>query len=107
MISETQSRIDKRFIEMRQSLCIMAITLCTTMGANAQTNSDRIAAFVNDLPRTELGGAMYWLEMKTIVGWEKMMLVVGYATNEPICDRLAMVVRLDAPDRKFRCSTAN
>ncbi len=61
MISETQSRIDKRFIEMRQFLCILAITLCTTMGANAQTNSDRIAAFVNDLPRTELGGAMYWL----------------------------------------------
>ena len=54
-----------------------------------------------------VGGAMYWLEMKTIIGWEKMMLVVGYATNEPICDRLAMVVRLDAPDRKFRCSTAN
>ena len=107
MISVIQSRIDKRFIEMRQFLCIMAITLCTTMSATAQTNSDRIAAFTNDLPRTKSGGAMYWLEMKTTIGWEKMMLVVGYATNKPICDRLEMVVRLDAPDRKFRCTTAN
>lgn len=38
---------------------------------------------------------------------EKMMLVVGYASNGPVCERLAVVASADAPDREFRCSTAN
>ncbi|MFG6552463.1 hypothetical protein [Sulfitobacter sp. 1A16808] len=50
---------------------------------------------------------MYWLEMKSIIGWEKMMLVVGYASNGSVCERLVDVATADAPDREFRCSTAN
>lgn len=92
---------------MRQTIISVTAVLAVTTGANAQTNGDRIAAFANELPRTEWGGAMYWLEMKSVIGWEKMMLVVGYASNGPVCERLAVVARADAPDREFRCSTAN
>ena len=74
---------------------------------SAETNSEKIEEFVNELPRNEWGGAMYWLEMDTILGWEKMMLVLGYAANAPVCERLAAVARSDAPDREFRCTTAN
>lgn len=81
--------------------------LAVATGATAQTNGDRIATFANELPRTEWGGAMYWLEMKSAIGWEKMMLLVGYASNGPVCERLAVVARSDAPDREFRCSSAN
>ena len=92
---------------MRQILCGVAAALSITTSAYAQTNGERIEAFANELPRTEWGGAMYWLEMNSIIGWEKMMLVVGYASNGPVCERLAGVARIDAPDREFRCSTAN
>jgi len=50
---------------------------------------------------------MYWLEMKSVIGWEKMVLFVGYAANGPVCERLAAIARIDSPDREFRCSTAN
>lgn len=85
----------------------MVMTTFIATSADAETNGDRIEAFVNELPRNDWGGAMYWLEMQSIVGWEKMMLVVGYATNGPVCERLAIVAQADAPARKFRCSTAN
>jgi len=92
---------------VRQIICSTVAALSLATSAYAQTNSERIEAFVNELPRNEWGGAMYWLEMKSIVGWEKMMLVVGYASNGPVCERLAAVARIDAPEREFRCGTAN
>lgn len=92
---------------MQQFMFSAVAALAFATGASAQTNGDRIAAFANELPRTEWGGAMYWLEMKSVIGWEKMMLVVGYASNGPVCEHLAVVARADAPDREFRCSTGN
>lgn len=92
---------------MRLFMFSAVVALAVATGADAQTNGDRIAAFANELPRTEWGGAMYWLEMKSVMGWEKMMLVVGYASNGPVCERLAAMARIDAPGREFRCSTAN
>jgi hypothetical protein len=77
------------------------------MSAGAQGNGERLEPFVSELPRTEWGGAMYWLEMQSIIGWEKMMLVFGYASNAPVCERLAALAGIDAPDRKFRCTAAN
>jgi hypothetical protein len=84
---------------------IAILSMATT--TNAQNNSDIIKEFVSDLPRNDWGGALYWLEMRSVVGWEKMILVVGYASNGPVCERLATVAHLDAPAREFRCSAAN
>lgn len=92
---------------MRHALIYTATAISLASGAWAQTNGERLEAFVNELPRNQWGGAMYWLEMRSLIGWEKMMLVFGYASNSPVCERLAAVARLDAPDREFRCSTAN
>ena len=92
---------------MRQIICGMAAALSVATSVSAETNSERMEAFVNELPRNDWGGAMYWLEMKSVVGWEKMVLFVGYASNGPVCERLAAIARIDAPDREFRCSTAN
>jgi hypothetical protein len=89
------------------ALAVLATALWSTHPANAQTNSERIETFANELPRNDWGGAMYWVEMESAIGWEKMMLVVGYASNGPVCERLAAIARIDSPDREFRCSTAN
>lgn len=92
---------------MRKIITATFVVLGMATSAPAETNGEKIEAFVNGLPRNEWGGAMYWLEMKSIIGWENMMLVLGYASNGPVCERLAAVARIDAPDREFRCSTAN
>ena len=89
------------------AIAVLAAAMWSTHPASAQTNNERIEAFVNELPRNDWGGAMYWFEMKSTIGWEKMMLVVGYASNGPVCERLASVARVDAPEREFRCRTAN
>jgi hypothetical protein len=92
---------------------VRQITICTiaafsiATGAWAQTYGEKLEALVTELPRNDWGGAMYWMEMKSVIGWEKMMLVFGYADNSPVCERLAAVAYLDAPDREFRCSSAN
>lgn len=92
---------------MRNIIVATTVVLGLATSAPAETNNKKIEAFVNELPRNDWGGAMYWLEMKSIIGWEKMVLFVGYAANGPVCERLATISRIDAPDREFRCSTAN
>lgn len=93
---------------MKRLLAITALMTGIWCGsASAQTNGDRIDAFVYELPRSDWGGAIYWLEMKSAIGWEKMMLIVGYASNGPVCERLSEIARIDAPYREFRCITAN
>lgn len=92
---------------MKHTIAGTLVLLASATVAGAQSNGERLEPFVSQLPRTEWGGAMYWLEMQSIVGWEKMMLVFGYAANAPVCERLAEVARIDAPARDFRCKAAN
>lgn len=89
------------------ALVTVIATLYLESSVNAQSSSDAVAAFAENLPRNQWGEPMYWLEMHSLVGWERMMLVVGYAANGPVCDRLAAVARADAPNREFRCVVAN
>ncbi len=92
---------------MRKIMAAMIAAIALTTSVQAQSNSEKIEAFISELPRDKWGGAIYWLEMKSTIGWENVMLVVGYAFNEPVCEKLAEVARVDAPHREFRCSTAN
>lgn len=75
--------------------------------AHAQSNGERLEAFVEKLPRNLVGLPMYWLEMETAVGWENMMLIFGYADNAPPCQLLATFAKKDSPDRNYRCAIAN
>jgi len=68
---------------------------------------DALVDFVQDMPRGGLGIPDQWLEMKSTVGWEKVMLVVGYADNRSVCFALADIAKADSPDRDFRCADAN
>lgn len=62
---------------------------------------------VENHPRGDLGIPAQWLMMDTLVGWEKMMLIVGYADNVTVCQALAEIAKEDSPDRNFRCTDAN
>ena len=88
-------------------MTFLILVLSTATNGWAQTNGEKLEDFVSDMPRNDRGLPMYWLEMRSIIGWEKMMLVFGYASNGPVCERLAAVAHIDSPDREFRCSRAN
>ena len=79
----------------------------TFQNAFAQTNTERIEAIVESLPRGTMNTAIYWFEMDTALGWEKMMVIFGYANNLPVCNKLVEISNLDAPFRRFRCTPAN
>jgi hypothetical protein len=72
-----------------------------------QENSDPLVDFVRELPRGVLEIPYQWLEMETVIGWEKMMLVYGYADNRTVCLSLVTIAKNDSPFREFRCSDAN
>lgn len=58
-------------------------------------------------PRGGLDIPAQWFMMESAVGWEKMMLVVGYADNVTVCQRLVEMAKVDSPTRNFRCTDAN
>ena len=62
---------------------------------------------VESYPRGTLGIPAQWVMMETIVGWEKMMFIFGYADNKEICQHLVDVARDESPDRNFSCKDAN
>ena len=62
---------------------------------------------VASMPRGFSGIPSYWFEMRSAVGWEKMMLVLGYADNRSVCDYLKEIAYTTDPQREFRCSAAN
>ena len=87
---------------------IFAVLLFTPIiQGEAYAEEDKLKEFVAELPRGGLGIPFFWLEMKTLVGWENMILFYGYADNKSICDMLLGIAIKDSPDREFRCSAAN
>lgn len=69
-------------------------------------NSDLYTAAENH-PRGSLDIPAQWFMMNSMVGWEKMMLIFGYADNVEICEHLVDVASIESPDREFRCTDAN
>ena len=62
---------------------------------------------VKNIPKNSLGGSAYWYEMHGFTGWEKVILVFGYADNLDVCQYMIKIGRKDAPERDFKCTPAN
>jgi hypothetical protein len=94
---------------MVKTICVLVILLgiTTTRPTKADESSDKLEKVVSQLPRGRLGIPIYWFEMKSIMGWEKMMLVLGYADNRSICIHTKTIAKNESPDRSFRCRPAN
>lgn len=84
-----------------------ALFLLSFSSAGHSQTIDDLAHFVSGMPRGMLGTPAYWMEMKSLVGWEKMVLVIGYASNEPVCDMMVRMGAEQSPNREFRCTAAN
>lgn len=52
-------------------------------------------------------GPAQWFEMNSLEGWERMVLVFGYADNRAVCDYLVRHGHETTPGRSFRCTPVN
>ena len=50
-----------------------------------------LESVVEQMPRGLAGISLQWFEMETAIGWEKMMLVFGYADNKSVCEHLRRI----------------
>lgn len=92
---------------MIKNLVIVAVVaLAAFYGGYLYKDVDLYTAVENH-PRGGLGIPAQWLMMDTLVGWDKMMLIVGYADNVDVCLALVEIAKEDSPDRDFRCTDAN
>jgi hypothetical protein len=62
---------------------------------------------VRNIPKNSLGGSVYWYEMNGLTGWEKVILIFGYADNLALCQYMVKIGKKDAPERDFKCTAAN
>lgn len=62
---------------------------------------------VENYPRGGLDIPAQWFMMESLVGWEKMILIFGYADNVETCQHLLDIARIESPERNFRCENAN
>ncbi len=96
---------------MRKILLVCTASLVTLVATTATVHTkDLVTEFENaakNLPRGTLGIPNQWFEMKSTVGWERMMLVLGYADNRTTCEQLVVMAKEESPNRDFRCSPAN
>ncbi|MDE4275788.1 hypothetical protein PXK58_15680 [Phaeobacter gallaeciensis] len=92
-------------LEMKAFVSALFFLSLSSVG-HSQTIED-LADYVSVMPRGTLGTPAYWMEMKSLVGWEKMILVIGYASNQPVCEMMVRMGSEQSPDREFRCTAAN
>ena len=49
----------------------------------------------------------FWLEKKTLAGWEKVLLVFGYWDDYDACDDVKSTLEVKYGAAQFRCIPAN
>lgn len=92
---------------MEKNLVILVVAILIAFFAGYSYKDVDLYTAVENHPRGELNIPAQWLMMDTLVGWDRMMLIVGYADNVEVCQRLVEIAKEDSPNRNFRCTDAN
>lgn len=100
-------KLPKIFIINLLWLTIVVTYMTSPAIVHAQSTYNELESIVKNLPRNSLGLPAYWFEMNSLIGWEKMMLIFGYANNRSVCNHMLKLANIDAPNREFRCVKAN
>ena len=100
-------KLPRIFITNLFWLTIILTYISTPASIHAQGRYNELESIVKNLPRNSLGLPVYWFEMNSLVGWEKVMLIFGYADNGTVCNHMLKLAIIDAPHRNFRCVKAN
>ena len=93
---------------INQSAASLLVILLICAGqVSYASNSYDLEHSASSRPRGRLNIPEQWFEMETVLGWEKMMLIFGYADNRAICKHLMQISKKESPNRKFRCADSN
>ena len=105
------------FMKQGPQLSKLTITLIVLVAtifffAGFYTNSltapeTRLETAAENYPTGIAGVPAQWFMMKSLVGWERMMFIFGYADDREVCEHLVEIGRKESPDREFRCDDAN
>lgn len=92
---------------MKKNLLILTIAIAIAFVTGYSYKETDLYEAAQNHPRGGLNIPAQWFMMESMVGWEKMMLIFGYADNVEVCEHLTEVAREESPDRNFRCTDAN
>lgn len=91
---------------MRMLIPIILTMLVTPLFADDyEDNLKRWESFVMSNPWGS--SSDFWLEKKTSYGWEKVILVFGYADDYDACDDLKTALEAKYSAALYRCLPAN
>ena len=85
----------------------ITIAFATIGAAYSDDSMNQLERAAKEMPRSALEIPSQWFEMESIIGWEKMMLVFGYADNRDVCKRILAMAVNEGSGRDFRCTPAN
>lgn len=86
---------------------LILATLLFLTGCSESNPQAEFEKTVKNLPRNSIGSPAYWYEMHGMTGWEKVILVFGYAENFDVCQYMVNIGKKDSPERDFKCTPAN
>ena len=90
---------------------VLLLAFFSTASAQEPNYTDeRLSKLIEAAESMEVGLAgipIQWFEMQSAVGWEKMMLIFGYADNLTTCSQMVIIAKQSNADRDFRCVPAN
>ena len=89
------------------TLAIAVASIAFSLVSAREGTTDDLEKFVRELPRGTLAIPFQWFEKDGLLGWEKMILIFGYADNQSLCEAMLVIAAKDSPDQNFRCSAAN
>lgn len=92
---------------MKKNLLILAVAIAVAFFAGYHYKNVDLYEAVENHPRGGLDIPAQWFMMESMVGWEKMMFIFGYADNVEVCQHLVEVAKEESPERNFRCTDAN
>ena len=95
---------------MRFFLATIFALICAPLPSSAddwEAGLLSLTMAAKDMPRGSTDIPAQWFLMKSVIGWEEMMLVFGYAENKSACEHLVKIAKVDAPAREFACLDAN
>lgn len=88
-------------------IILITITLTLIFGCSKSDPQLELEKAVKNLPRNSIGSPAYWYEMNGLTGWEKVILVFGYAENLEVCQYMVKLGKKESPGRDFKCTPAN
>lgn len=93
---------------MKRSTTLLCVLLLTTaLGCSKPDPQLELEKAVKNLPRNSIGSPAFWFEMNGLTGWEKVILIFGYADNFEVCEYMVKLGKKDSPERAFKCTPAN